>query len=349
AKAIRGLPGGLVQTNLIACTIFAACSGSSLASAATMGRVAYPEQVGKRGYDPGLVLGSVAAGGTLGILIPPSIFFIVYGSIGDQSVGKLFLAGLFPGLMMSSFFILYVAIRCVVQRGLVPAEAGANPDGGWAVRLAGLLEIWPFLVLIVAVLGGLYGGIATPTEAAGVGASVSLVIALGYRTVTWRRFLDACRGTVRTTSMIFFILISAKVMAVALAYYGVPSLMKDFARSFGSPLILLLIISFVYLVLGTVFEDFSLMIILLPFVLPAIQAAGYDPIWFGVYMCMLLEAGLLSPPVGLNLFVIQGVTGAPLGQVVWGSMPFLFLLLMGAAIIVAFPQIAIWLPSVWLG
>ena len=151
------------------------------------------------------------------------------------------------------------------------------------------------------------------------------------------------------TSSYPLILISAKVMAVALAYYGVPSLMKDFARSFGSPTILLVIISFVYLVLGTVFEDFSLMIIMLPFVLPAIQAAGYDPIWFGVYMCMLLEAGLLSPPVGLNLFVIQGVTGAPLGQVVRGAVPFLFLLLTGAASIVTFPQIALWLPSVWVG
>lgn len=349
ATAIRGLPGGLVQTNLIACTIFAACSGSSLASAATMGRVAYPEQVVKRGYDPSLVLGSVAAGGTLGILIPPSIFFIVYGAIADQSVGKLFLAGLFPGLMMSGLFILYVALRCVVQRGLVPVEAGVNPVGGWGGRAAGLLEVWPFMVLIVAVLGGLYGGIATPTEAAGVGASVSLLIALAYRTLTWRGFWDACLGTVRTTSMIFLILISAKVMAVALAYYGIPSLMKDFARSFGSPVILLVIISFVYLVLGTIFEDFSLMIILLPFVLPAIQAAGYDPIWFGVYMCMLLEAGLLSPPVGLNLFVIQGVTGAPLGQVVWGSIPFLFLLLAGAVTLVVFPQIALWLPSIWVG
>ncbi|MBI2553524.1 MAG: TRAP transporter large permease, partial [Candidatus Rokubacteria bacterium] len=284
-----------------------------------------------------------------GILIPPSIFFIVYGSIADQSVGKLFLAGLFPGLMMSAVFMLYVAIRCLLQQGLVPVEAAANPAGGWQVRLGGLLEVWPFLVLIVAVLGGLYGGIATPTEAAGVGALIALLIALAYRTLSWRGFWEACRGAVRTTSMIFFILIAAKVMAVALAYYGVPSLMKDFARSFGSPVILLLIISFVYLVLGTVFEDFSLMIILLPFVLPAIQAAGYDPIWFGVYMCMLLEAGLLSPPVGLNLFVIQGVTGAPLGQVVWGSVPFLFLLLAGATIIVVFPQIALWFPSLWGG
>lgn len=345
-QAIQGLPGGLVQTNVIACTIFAACSGSSLASAATMGRVAYPEQVGKRGYDPSLVLGSVAAGGTLGILIPPSIFFIVYGSIADQSVGKLFLAGLVPGLMMSAAFILYVAARCLLQPGLVPDMVVQGP-GGWGARLRGLAEAWPFVALIVAVLGGLYGGVATPTEAAGVGAAMALLIALGYRALTWQGFWDACRGTVRTSSMIFLVLISAKVMAVALAYYGVPNLMRDFARSFGSPVTLLIIVSVVYLVLGTVFEDFSLMIILLPFVLPAIQAAGYDPVWFGVYMCMLLEAGLLSPPVGLNLFVIQGVTGAPLGQVVWGSLPFLMLLVAGAAVLVAFPELALWLPALW--
>jgi C4-dicarboxylate transporter, DctM subunit len=347
SKAIHGLPGGLVQTNLIACTIFAACSGSSLASAATMGRVAYPEQVGKRGYDPQLVLGSVAAGGTLGILIPPSIFFIVYASITDQSVGKLFLAGVLPGVMMSLLFMLYVVVRCSVQRDLIPreAEAEARATGAWTVRLRGLLEIWPFVILIVAVLGGIYGGIATPTEAAGVGAAAALLITIGYRTLTWEGLREACLGTVRTTSMIFLVLISAKVMAVALAYYGVPSLMKDFARSFDSPLVLLLIISAIYLVLGTVFEDFSLMIILLPFVMPAVLAAGYDPIWFGVYMCMLLEAGLLSPPVGLNLFVIQGVTGATLGQVVWGSVPFFFLLLGGAAVVVAYPELALWLPS----
>jgi tripartite ATP-independent transporter DctM subunit len=347
SRMVGGLPGGLVQTNLIACTIFAACSGSSLASAATMGRVAYPEQVGKRGYDAPLVLGSVAAGGTLGILIPPSIFFIVYGAIADQSVGRLFLAGVVPGLMMALIFIAYVAVRCSVEPGLVPPDTRADGrGGGWRTRLRGLLEVWPFLLLIVAVLGGIYGGVATPTEAGGVGATAALLLTLAYRTLTWPRLRDACLGTVRTTSMIFLILISAKVMAVALAYYGVPSLMKDLARSLGSPLALLVIITVVYLVLGTIFEDFSLMIILLPFVLPAVQAAGYDPVWFGVYTCMLLEAGLLSPPVGLNLFVIQGVTGASLGQVIRGSVPFFVLLLTGAALIVAFPPIALWLPGV---
>jgi tripartite ATP-independent transporter DctM subunit len=357
ARLITGLPGSLLQTNLIACTIFAACSGSSLATAATMGRVAYPEQVVRRRYDPSLVLGSIAGGGTLGILIPPSIFFIVYGSIAEQSVGRLFLAGVFPGLMMSAIFMLYVGLRCGLDPRLAPRATPGHdrpapeesPTGAaWGERLRAIGHIWPFAVLIVAVLGSIYGGVATPTEAAGVGAAAALSIALGYRVLTWPGFRAACLGTVRTTSMIFLIIISARVMTVALAYFGVPAAMRNFALSFGSPLVLLLLISLAYLLLGTIFEDFSLMIILLPFVLPAVQAAGYDLVWFGVYMCMLLQAGLLSPPVGLNLFVIQGVTGTTLGEVVRGSLPFFCLLLAGAILLIVFPGIALWLPAAWM-
>lgn len=343
SRLIDGLPGRLVQTNLFACSIFAACSGSALASAATMGRVAYREQVVKRGYHAGLVLGSVAAGGTLGILIPPSIFFVVYASIADQSVGRLFLGGLVPGIVVSLGFMLYTALRCVRDPALAPRGADERLPTP-VERLRGLREIWPFLLLIVAVLGSLYGGVATPTEAAGVGASAALAIALGYRTLTWAGLKTACLGTVRTTSMLFFIIISAKLMAIALAYYGVPAAMKEFAASLGSPYLLLLIITAAYLALGTVFEDFSLMIIMLPFVLPMVQAAGFDLVWFGVFMTVLLEAGLLTPPVGLNLFVIQGVTGASLGQVARGSVPFLLILLGAGVLLVLFPDLALWLP-----
>ncbi|MEX2145401.1 MAG: TRAP transporter large permease [Candidatus Rokuibacteriota bacterium] len=348
AKLIRGLPGDLVQTNIFACSIFAACSGSAVASAATMGRVAYGEQVVRRGYSVPLVLGSVAAGGTLGILIPPSIFFIVYASISDQSVGRLFLGGVVPGLIVSLAFMAYVAIRCLIDPTLVPPDPAARHLTA-RQRLGGLRDIWPFLLLIVAVLGSLYGGIATPTEAAGVGASAALLIALGYRTLTWNGLTTAALGTVKTTAMLFSVIISAKLMAIALAYYGVPGMMKQFALSLASPYLLLLLISLIYLVLGTVFEDFSLMIILLPFVLPMVQAAGFDLIWFGVFMTMLLQAGLLSPPVGLNLFVIQGVTGAPLLQVIRGSVPFLVILLAGAVLLVLFPPLALWLPSLAMG
>jgi tripartite ATP-independent transporter DctM subunit len=344
---IHGLPGGLVQTNLFACSIFAACSGSAVASAATMGRVAYREQVVRRGYHAPLVLGSVAAGGTLGILIPPSIFFVVYASIADQSVGRLFLGGVVPGVAVSIAFMVYTAIRCVLDPSLVPRRDEPRPALG--ERLRGLVEIWPFMLLIVAVLGSLYGGVATPTEAAGVGAAAALVIAAGYRTLTRAGLRAACLGTVKTTSMLFFIIISAKLMAIALAYYGVPVAMKQFATSLASPYLLLAIIAAVYLALGTVFEDFSLMIILLPFVLPMVQAAGFDLVWFGVFMTVLLEAGLLSPPVGINLFVIQGVTGAPLGQVAWGSVPFLLILLGLGVLLVAVPSVALWLPRWAMG
>ena len=350
SRLISGLPGGLVQTNLFACSVFAACSGSSVASAATMGRVAYHEQVGRRGYQARIVLGSVAAGGTLGILIPPSIFFIVFAAIADESVGRLFLAGLVPGIVMSALFMVYVAIRAVIDPGLVPrGPAERQQVPGLGARLRGLLEIWPFFLLMVAVLGSLYGGVATPTEAAGVGAAAALLIAIGYRSLTREALKAACLGTVRTSAMLFFIIISAKAMAIALAYYGVPVMMKNFAAGLGSPYLLLLIISVVYLLLGTVFEDFSLMIIMLPFVLPMIRASGFDQVWFGVFMTVLLQAGLMSPPVGLNLFVIQGVTGAALSEVVWGSLPFLVIMLGVGVVLVLFPPLAIWLPSYWIG
>jgi C4-dicarboxylate transporter, DctM subunit len=344
SKLIRGLPGDLVQTNLFACAIFSACSGSAVAAAATMGRVSHGEQVVRRGYEPRLVLGSVAAGGTLGILIPPSIFFIVYASISDQSVGRLFLGGVVPGAIVLLAFMTYVALRCLLNPRLVP-RAPDERRLAFRTRLVGLVDIWPFLLLIVAVLGSLYGGVATPTEAAGVGAAAALLIAAGYRALSWHGLQAACFGTVKTSCMLFFIIISAKVMALALAYYGVPAMMRQFALSLGSPYLLLLMISAIYLLLGTVFEDFSLMIIMLPFVLPMVQAAGFDLIWFGVFMTVLLEAGLLSPPVGLNLFVIQGVTGAPLTQVIWGSLPFLAILLAAAVLLVLAPGLALWLPS----
>jgi tripartite ATP-independent transporter DctM subunit len=348
SRMTSGLPGGLVQTNLFACAIFAACSGSSLASAATMGRMAYAEQVGRRRYPGRLVLGSVAAGGTLGILIPPSIFFIVFAAIADESVGRLFLGGVVPGLLATGLFMAYVATRALIDPGLIPRDTRAA-RGTARDRLAGALEIWPFLLLIVAVLGSLYGGVATPTEAAGVGATAALLIALGYRTLTWAGLRRATMATVRTSAMLFLIIVSAKLMAIALAYYGVPVMMKNFAMALGSPYLLLAIIAVVYLLLGTVFEDFSLMIILLPFVLPMIRTAGFDIVWFGVFMTVLLQAGLVSPPVGLNLFVMQGVTGAPLSDVIRGSVPFLLLLLALGLLLVFFPQIALWLPSFWIG
>jgi tripartite ATP-independent transporter DctM subunit len=264
----------------------------------------------------------------------------------DQSIGKLFLAGVVPGLMVSMFFLIYVTLRCLFNPALVPdRQDRVGRRITFAYRASGILEIWPFLLLIVAVLGSIYAGVATPTEASGVGALGALIIGASYRSLSWKALRSACFNTVRGTSMLFLIVITAKLLTLALAYYGAPTYLKAFAATVGSPYALLLLIAGIYLLLGAVFDDFSLMIVMLPFVVPLVQAAGFDLVWFGIFMTVLLQAGLLSPPVGMNLFVLQGVTGAPIGDVVRGSIPFMIILIAVAVIITLIPQLALWLPS----
>jgi tripartite ATP-independent transporter DctM subunit len=342
SKSLRGVKGGLVQTNIAACTFFAAASGSSVASAATMGRVAYPDMI-SRGYDKSLVLGSIAAGGTLGILIPPSVIFIIYGSMSEESVGKLFMAGFFPGLIMAGMFMIYIAVRAVFQPTLVPADT--TEAVSLREKLLGFIGITPFLVLILVVLGSIYGGIATPTEAAAVGATGTLVLSAIYRRLTPNVVFNACLNTVRSTTMIFLILIAAKLMAMALAYYRIIPMIEHWGAAIGNPMIILLLIILLYLILGMFFDAISMMVLTLPFVLPLIKSAGFDPIWFGVILVILIEMGLLTPPVGINLFVLQGVTGAHLMMVVRGSYPFVILQGLVIILLTYYPQIALWLPA----
>lgn len=343
SKLITGLPGNLLQGNVVAATLFAATSGSSVASAAALGPMTYVEEVEKRGYNEELVLGSLAAGGTLGILIPPSIIFILYGVATDNSIGQLFLAGLIPGLALAGLFMLYIGIRCSLQPHLVPATETYHAMN-WRTRLIGLAEAWPFLVLAAAVLGTIYGGIATPTEAAGVGATVAFIMAFAFGEMNRERLVKTLTSTVRTTSMIFLILIAANVMSMVLTYYNVPVTMRNLASDLGRVEVTLMLIV-LYLALGMFFDAISMMILTLPFVMPIIEAAGLDPIWFGVLLVVLIEAGLLTPPVGLNLFVIQGTTGASLGRVIAGSMPFVGIQLLLVTLLIIFPQLATWLPQ----
>ena len=343
SKITKGIPGGLIQTNVFACAVFAACIGSSSASAATMGRVAYEEQVKKRGYHPGLVLGSIAGGGTLGILIPPSIFFIIYGSIADQSIGKLFIGGIIPGIVITIMFMIYVGIFSFLKPERFEKQ---SDDIKLTHRISGFIDLWPFILLIILVLGAIYGGIATPTEGAGVGAFIVILMSIFWRRFTWKRLFKASLNSVRTNSMIFLIMINAKVLSVALGYYGIADFLEEYAKLIEHPATLIAVISVIYLILGTFFDDFSILILMLPFILPMVKAAGFDLVWFGVYVCILLEAGLLSPPVGMNLFVLQGVTGAPFSQIVWGSIPFFFILLLGNVIIFLMPELVLWLPGV---
>jgi len=345
ATVVSGIPGGLLQANISACTIFAACSGSSVASAATIGSVGYPE-ISKRGYSKPIALGSIAAGGTLGILIPPSIIFIVYGSLAEVSIGKLFLAGVVPGLALSALYSLYIAARCLADPSLAPRESRASVGE----RLRAAMGLWQMGLLIVVVLGGIYGGIASPTEVAALGASLAILISLVSRKFSFAGMWRAGLATVRQTSMILFVIFTAKILAVTLIYFQVPAAMVAWigAAEMTSAHIFLAIV-LVYLVLGMFVDGIAMMVITIPFIVPIMTNAHMDLVWMGVVICILIEVGLLTPPVGLNLYVLQGVTGEPMRDVIVGSAPFIVLQFAMVAALFWWPDIALYFPRLVMG
>lgn len=345
ATLVSGIPGGLLQANIAACTTFAACSGSSVASAATIGSVGYPE-IANRNYDKPIALGSIAAGGTLGILIPPSIIFIVYGSLAEQSIGRLFLAGLIPGLLSAFLFSLYIVARCLINPSLAPREARS----GWRDRLYAAAGLWQVALLIAIVLGGIYGGVASPTEVAALGAVVAILITMVSGCFSFKAIWRAGLGTIRQTSMILFVIFTAKIIAMTLIYFRVPTAVVSWVETMNlSTTHILLAIMVIYIVLGMFVEGISMMVITIPFLMPIMMGAQMDPIWMGVIVCILIEIGLLTPPVGLNLFVLQGATGAPMRDVITGSLPFVLIQITVLASLYFWPQIALWLPNQVMG
>jgi tripartite ATP-independent transporter DctM subunit len=345
ATVVSGIPGGLLQANIAACTIFAACSGSSVASAATIGSVGYPE-ISKRSYSRPIALGSIAAGGTLGILIPPSIIFIVYGSLAEVSIGKLFLAGLVPGIALAFLYSSYIAVRCILDPSLAPREERL----GFAERMRALLGLWQMGLLIFVVLGGIYGGIASPTEVAALGAFLAILIALAARKFTFGALWRASLATVRQTSMILFVIFTAKILSVTLIYFQVPTAIVAWigAAEMTTAHIFLAIVA-VYLALGMFVDGIAMMVITIPFIVPIMTNAHMDLVWMGVVICILIEVGLLTPPVGLNLYVLQGVTGEPIRDVIAGTTPFIFLQLTMIAALYAWPDIALYIPRLVMG
>jgi tripartite ATP-independent transporter DctM subunit len=345
ATVVSGIPGGLLQANIAACTIFAACSGSSVASAATIGSVGYPEMSG-RGYSKPIALGSIAAGGTLGILIPPSIIFIVYGSLAEVSVGKLFLAGLLPGLALAGLYSAYIAIRALADDTLVPRENQA----GVAERLRAAAGLWQMGLLVVVVLGGIYGGIASPTEVAALGASLSILIIVLSRCFSWMAVWRAGVGTVRQTSMILLVIFTAKILAMTLIYFQVPAVVVAWigASEMTAGHIFFAIVV-IYLILGMFVDGIAMMVITIPFIVPVMATAQMDPVWMGVVVCILIEVGLLTPPVGLNLYVLQGVTGEAMRDVIAGAWPFILLQFAMISALYVWPEIALYLPRVVMG
>lgn len=333
-------PGGLGIATLLSCGLFSAISGSSVATAATVGTVAIPEMT-KRGYSKPFVLGLLAAGGTLGILIPPSIPLIVYGVIVEESIGKLFLAGIGPGLLLIVLFSIYGVANAVLTSDYERSEKAT-----WIERRTATIRAIPTALLAVIMVGGIYLGIFTPTEASAVGAVAAFILtAIVLRTLTWNGFVEAVKATVSTTIVLFLVVIGAKIFGKAVTLYQVPmqvsQLVDTHVATTGA---FLLIVAGILLFVGLFLESLSMLLIMVPVLLPTVLALHVDPIWFGIFFVVLIEIALITPPVGLNLFVIQAVARAPLGAVVKGVIPFIFIMLFSVVLLWLFPAIALYIP-----
>ncbi len=334
--------GGLASATVIGCTGFAALSGSSVASAVTMGKVALPE-MDRYKYDPRLATGSVAAGGTLGILIPPSTGFVIYAILTEESIGRLFMAGLFPGLLLTFLFVATIGLICFFY----PQFGPKGPKTDWREKGRATLKAGPMLALVLITIGGIYGGVFTPVEAAGVGAFLALCFALLRRSLTIPSFINALLETVRTAAMTFMILVGAHVISPFLALTRIPeSLANALAALDLGPYGVLVLVLAAYILLGTFLEGFAMLVLSLPIVFPLITGLGFDPIWFGVVVVITLEMGLISPPVGVNVFVVKGVAeNVPMGQIFAGILPFWIAMACGLVLLILFPEIATWLPN----
>jgi tripartite ATP-independent transporter DctM subunit len=344
ARWVGFLPGGLAVASIFSCAIFAAVSGSSVATAATIGMIAIPEME-RRGYARPLIIGSLAAGGTLGILIPPSIPMIIYGVMTETSVGHLYMAGIIPGVVLAVMFALYVIGYAMIWPESAPRVA--EDRGSFRSKLRSFREVAPVAILIFVVLGSMYLGIVTPTEAAALGSVVSLVLARWYGNLTWKTLNQAFQETVRTTSMVMLIIIFAAIFSHVIALIGAPKALLGTVLALGLPKWALFTVIFSFLlVIAYALEELSVMIILLPILFPLITGLGFDPVWFGVIMVVWLEIGFITPPVGLNLFVIQGLMpGTGAREVTVGTTPYVVLMIVLVAILFAFPDLALWLPG----
>jgi C4-dicarboxylate transporter DctM subunit len=335
------LPGGLMHSNIAACAMFAATSGSSVATAATIGTVAMGE-IKKHGYSERLFLGTIAAGGTLGILIPPSINMIVYGVLTDSSIPQLYLAGIFPGVVLAGLFSLTVLIACL----LWPSLGGKRTATGWPARIRALPDLVPPLVIFLAVIGSIYAGLATATESAALGVIAALGVAAWHRSLTLRMLLHAFEGTMRTTAMIMAILIAAYFLNFVISSIGLTAQVNRYVTGLGlSATELLIAVIIFYLILGCFMETLSMMVATVPIIAPIMFKAGYDPIWFGVLIIILMETAMITPPVGINLYVVQGLRKrGRIDDVIIGAAPFVITLLMMIAILSYWPSLALWLP-----
>ena len=339
---LRPIPGGLAHSNILACAAFSAVSGSSTATAVTVGTVALPE-MRSRGYDDRFVLGSLAAGGCLGILIPPSIVMIIYGSIVRQPIADLFMGGILPGALVTSLFMGYIMVRSLVHPHLTPREKNSQSV---KLMLVGLWKCWPVVLIMAFILGGIYLGVVTPTEAAAVGCGAAITLGLVFRELDWESLRRALRNAVNTNAMLMFIIVGAQTLTFAIVQAGIAREVTSHLVASGlAAAAFFTLVCIMYVVMGCLIDGISMMLLTLPILYPAIIAAGFDGVWFGVVLVILIELGQITPPVGLNLVAIQSISGGkPLAEVAKGAFPYVLLLGVTVVVLYMFPEIVLYVP-----
>ena len=336
------IPGKLLHVNVAACSLFAAISGSSSATTATVGKITLDE-LKKRGYSKSLAIGSLAGSGTLGFLIPPSLIMIIYGVLSNVSIGKLFMAGILPGLLLATLYSVYIMIVSRIDKSVVPEE---NVKYTMNDYIHSLKDLFPVFSLILVVLGSIYGGLATPTEAASLGVLGAVVLAVYFKSFTFDVMKNALLNTIKTSIMISFIIVGAGFLSQVVGFLGIARAISEFIGTLDlSPLMLILIIGVMYIILGMILDGISIVVMTLPIVLPIIVMAGFDPLWFGIFLVFMVELSQITPPVGFSLFVIQSISGEKIEYILKATLPFFLLMIVAVVLITFFPEIVQFLPK----
>jgi len=336
------LPGGLIHVNIVGCALFAAISGSSAATVATVGKMSIPE-LRKRNYPEKLLLGSLAGSGTLGLLIPPSIILIIYGVTVQESIAKLFIAGIIPGIMIAIIFMLYVIIWSIINKKEMPTF---NENFSFREKIKGSSQLFPVIILITSVIGSIYTGIATATEAASLGVVGALILSFFQKTLTKETFKLSLLGATKTSCMIAFILAGSAFLSLAMGFTGLPRNLAIWIQEMNlSPYVLIFALTIFYIILGMFLDGISAVVLTMAIIEPMIRQAGFDMIWFGIFLVVVVEMAQITPPVGFNLFVLQGMAGKDMGFIAKSAFPLFLLLILAVIFIVVFPGIALWLPQ----
>ena len=342
APWLSRLPGGLIHVNVVGCALFAAISGSSAATVATVGKMSIPE-LRKRNYPEKLLLGSLAGSGTLGLLIPPSIILIIYGVTVQESIAKLFIAGIIPGIMLAVIFMVYVITWSIINKKEMPTS---NESFSFSEKIKGSSQLLPVIMLIIAVIGSIYAGVATATEAASLGVVGALILSFFQKTLTKETFKTSLLGATKTSCMIAFILAGSSFLSLAMGFTGLPRNLAIWIQEMNlSPYVLIFVLTIFYIILGMFLDGISAVVLTMAIIEPMIRQAGFDMIWFGIFLVVVVEMAQITPPVGFNLFVLQGMAGKDMGYIAKSAFPLFLLMILAVIFIIIFPEIALWLPE----